>query len=599
MKKKGNGNGNGNGLQSLHTRSNLAMLIVAALMIQVGGAVQFFFARNGIRKEVDVRAQSEMKMKSLKIQQMLSNVESAVDNINSLLQWAVENPENIYPIMEEFVKCNPDVQGCAFAFEPDFFPDKGRWYEPYVLRGADGDFKRMQIADSSHDYFNMSWYQEGLVAESGLWTEPYVDNEGAHGVICSYAFPVKNAKGKVVAVFGADVLLDWLTNEFVADDDNKSYSFIVSREGRILACPDKSKIMNYTLDDAAAEYQDTAIQAMNRALLAGESGKAEAKDNNGELAYMYYSPVEGKSGWSMAIIYPDREIYKGLRSVALRLVILMLFGLALMVYIMWRTVKGFKRLEIVSAEKERIGSELRIASDIQNGMLPKTFPPYPDLEELALYGALMSAKEVGGDLYDFYVRDYKAFFCIGDVSGKGVPASLLMAVTRSLFRSFSSRIDNPGEIMSQINNAMSEMNENSMFVTLFVGVLDLYTGNLTYSNAGHCAPVLLGGEPTFLMVDANIPVGVMPDWQYSSQQTTINPGQTVFLYTDGLTEAENAKLEQFGEIRLMKALAESDTNPRPLIDHILKVAKSFVGTTDQSDDLTMLAIHFTKLRSKE
>lgn len=595
MKKKGKGNG----LQSLHTRSNLAMLIVAALMIQVGGAVQFFFARNGIRKEVDVRAQSEMKMKSLKIQQMLSNVESAVDNINSLLQWAVENPENIYPIMEEFVKCNPDVQGCAFAFEPDFFPDKGRWYEPYVLRGADGDFKRMQIADSSHDYFNMSWYQEGLVAESGLWTEPYVDNEGAHGVICSYAFPVKNAKGEVVAVFGADVLLDWLTNEFVADDDNKSYSFIVSREGRILACPDKSKIMNYTLDDAAAEYQDTAIQAMNRALLAGESGKAEAKDNNGELAYMYYSPVEGKSGWSMAIIYPDREIYKGLRSVALRLVILMLFGLALMVYIMWRTVKGFKRLEIVSAEKERIGSELRIASDIQNGMLPKTFPPYPDLEELALYGALMSAKEVGGDLYDFYVRDYKAFFCIGDVSGKGVPASLLMAVTRSLFRSFSSRIDNPGEIMSQINNAMSEMNENSMFVTLFVGVLDLYTGNLTYSNAGHCAPVLLGGEPTFLMVDANIPVGVMPDWQYSSQQTTINPGQTVFLYTDGLTEAENAKLEQFGEIRLMKALAESDTNPRPLIDHILKVAKSFVGTTDQSDDLTMLAIHFTKLRSKE
>lgn len=595
MKKKGNGNG----LQSLHTRSNLAMLIVAALMIQVGGAVQFFFARNGIRKEVDVRAQSEMKMKSLKIQQMLSNVESAVDNINSLLQWAVENPENIYSIMEEFVKCNPDVQGCAFAFEPDFFPDKGRWYEPYVLRGADGDFKRMQIADSSHDYFNMSWYQEGLVAESGLWTEPYVDNEGAHGVICTYAFPVKNAKGKVVAVFGADVLLDWLTNEFVADDDNKSYSFIVSREGRILACPDKSKIMNYTLDDAAAEYQDTAIQAMNRALLAGESGKAEAKDNNGELAYMYYSPVEGKSGWSMAIIYPDREIYKGLRSVALRLVILMLFGLALMVYIMWRTVKGFKRLEIVSAEKERIGSELRIASDIQNGMLPKTFPPYPDLEELALYGALMSAKEVGGDLYDFYVRDYKAFFCIGDVSGKGVPASLLMAVTRSLFRSFSSRIDNPGEIMSQINNAMSEMNENSMFVTLFVGVLDLYTGNLTYSNAGHCAPVLLGGEPTFLMVDANIPVGVMPDWQYSSQQTTINPGQTVFLYTDGLTEAENAKLEQFGEIRLMKALAESDTNPRPLIDHILKVAKSFVGTTDQSDDLTMLAIHFTKLRSKE
>ena len=592
-------NRKGKGLHSLHTRSNLAMLIIAALMIQVSGAVQFFFARNGIRKEVDVRAQSEMKMKSLKIQQMLSNVESAVDNINWMLEWSVENPENMYPIMEEFVKCNSNVQGCALAFEPDFFPDKGHWYEPYVLRDANGDFKRMQIADSTHDYFSMSWYKEGLESESGRWTEPYIDNEGAQGMICTYAFPIKNAKGEVVAVFAADVSLNWLTDEFVTDKESKSYSFIVSREGRILACPDKSKIMNYTLDDAAAEYQDTAIRAMNRALLAGESGKAEAKDNNGELAYMYYSPVEGKSGWSMAIIYPDREIYKGLRSVALKLVILMLVGLALMIYIMWRTVKGFKRLEVVSAEKERIGSELRIASDIQNGMLPKTFPPYPDLEELALYGALMSAKEVGGDLYDFYVRDYKAFFCIGDVSGKGVPASLLMAVTRSLFRSFSSRIDDPGEIISQVNNAMSEMNENSMFVTLFVGVLDLHTGNLTYSNAGHCAPVLLGGEPTFLTVDANIPVGVMSEWQFSSQQTTINPGQTVFLYTDGLTEAENANLEQFGEERMLKVLGQSDTAPRPLVENILQTVKTFVGTTDQSDDLTMLAIHFAKTRRNE
>ncbi len=583
----------------LPARSNLAMLVVAAVMIQVSGAVQFFFARNGIRKEVDVRAQSEMKMKSLEIRQMLSSVESAVYNINSMLAWTLEHPENIYPVLEEFVKCNPNVQGCALAFEPGFFPDKGRWYEPYVLRGADGEYRRMQIADSVHDYLNMSWYTEGLVAESGRWTEPYIDNEGAQGVICTYTFPVKNAQGKVVAVFAADLSLDWLTDEFVSDQESKSYSFIVSREGRILACPDKSKIMNYTLDDAAAEYQDTAIKAMNRALLAGESGKAEAKDNNGELAYMYYSPVEGKSGWSMAVIYPDREIYKGLRSVALKLFIMMLVGLALMIYIMWRTVKGFKRLEVVSAEKERIGSELRIASDIQNGMLPKTFPPYPDLEELALYGALMSAKEVGGDLYDFYVRDYKVFFCIGDVSGKGVPASLLMAVTRSLFRSFSSRIDDPGEIMSQINNAMSEMNENSMFVTLFVGVLDLHTGNLAYSNAGHCAPVLLGGAPALLAVDANIPVGVMPDWQFSTQQTTLAPGQTVFLYTDGLTEAENASLEQFGEERMMKALAESDISPRPLVENILKIVKAFVGTTDQSDDLTMLAIHFAKIRGKE
>ncbi len=581
---------------SLQTRGSLAMLFVAALMIQILGAVQFLYTRNAIRKEVDVRAQSEIKMKNLKINKMVSSVESAVDNIDWLLNWSVENPEYIYSIMEEFVKSNPDIQGCAYAFKPYYFPDKGLWYEPYVRRDTNDSFLRMQIADSTHDYLNMTWFKEGLTADNGRWTEPYIDNDGAQGMICTYCFPIRNAKGEVVAVFGADLSLNWLTDEFVTEQNTKSYAFIVSREGRILACPDKSKIMNYTLDDANLDFQDTTIRSVNKAMLAGESGKAEAKDNNNELAYMYYSPVGGRTGWSMAILYPDRVIYKGLRSVALKLGVLMLFGFALMVFIMWRTIRGHRRLQTVSAEKERIGSELRIASNIQNGMLPKTFPPYPDLEELTLYGSLTSAKEVGGDLYDFSVRDQKLFYCIGDVSGKGVPASLVMAVTRSLFRSVSSRIDNPSEIISQMNNAMSEMNENAMFVTLFIGVFDLYTGSLAYCNAGHCAPVLLGGEITLIAVDANIPVGIMPDWQFSSQQTYIKPGQTLFLYTDGLTEAENSKLEQFGEERMLKALAQTDTAPHPLIEGIKQVVHNFVGTAEQNDDLTMLAIQFNKPR---
>ena len=211
----------------------------------------------------------------------------------------------------------------------------------------------------------------------------------------------------------------------------------------------------------------------------------------------------------------------------------------------------------------------------------------------------MSAKEVGGDLYDFSVRDHKAYFCVGDVSGKGVPASLVMAVTRSLFRSVSSRIEDPGQIMSQINNAMSEMNENSMFVTLFIGVLDLHTGNLTYSNAGHCAPVLLGEKPTPVKMDANIPVGIMADWQFTSQSVTLKPGQTLFIYTDGLTEAENATQKQFGEERMMEVLAKSGTAPRPLIENIIQEVHSFVGQAEQSDDLTMLAVQFTKPRVSE
>ena len=584
---------------SLQIRNSLALLILAAVLIQVSGAVQYYFARNGIRNEVDHHAKTEMMVRHLEIQQMVSGVESAVENVRWLLGWAVDNPETIYPILEEFIKSNPDIRGCAFAFVPYHFEEMGRWYEPYVMRDTNGVLIHKQIADASHDYHQMTWYKEGLVANDGRWTEPYIDNEGAHGMICTYTIPVRNEAGEPVAVFGADLSLDWLTDKFAMQEGTKEMSFLVSREGRLLACPDKDMIMKYSLEDIKAQNGDAQIATINREMLAGHEGSAMVKDSNGDKRIIYYSPVGGKTGWSMAIIFSEKEMYKGLRSVALKLQILMILGLALMVYIMWRMVRGFKRLQTISAEKERIGSELRIASNIQNGMLPKTFPPYPDLDELALYGTLMSAKEVGGDLYDFSVRDHKAYFCVGDVSGKGVPASLVMAVTRSLFRSVSSRIEDPGQIMSQINNAMSEMNENSMFVTLFIGVLDLHTGNLTYSNAGHCAPVLLGEKPTPVEMDANIPVGIMADWQFTSQSVTLKPGQTLFIYTDGLTEAENATHKQFGEERMMEVLAKSGTAPRPLIENIIQEVHSFVGQAEQSDDLTMLAVQFTKPRASE
>lgn len=584
---------------SLQIGNSLALLILAAILIQVSGAVQYYFARNGIRNEVEHHAKTEMMVRHLEIQQMVSAVESAVENVRWLLDWAADNPETIYPILEEFVKSNPDICGCAFAFEPDHFEDMGLWYEPYVLRDANGLLIQKQIADSLHDYHQMNWYKEGLVAESGRWTEPYIDNEGAHGMVCTYTIPIHNKVGDPVAVFAADLSLNWLTDKFSMQEDSKEVSFLVSREGRLLACPDKDMIMKYSLQDIKTLNGDTKIESINKDMLAGNEGSANLKDSNGDTRIIYYSPVGGRTGWLMAIIFSEKEMYKGLRSVGLKLQILMILGLALMVYIMWRMVRGFKRLQTISAEKERIGSELRIASNIQNGMLPKTFPPYPDLDELALYGTLMSAKEVGGDLYDFSVRDYKAYFCVGDVSGKGVPASLVMAVTRSLFRSVSARIEDPGQIMSQINNAMSEMNENSMFVTLFIGVLDLHTGNLTYSNAGHCAPVLLGEKPTPVKMDANIPVGIMADWQFTSQSVTLKPGQTLFIYTDGLTEAENATQKQFGEERMMEILAKSDITPRPLIENIIQEVRNFVGQAEQSDDLTMLAVQFTKPRASE
>jgi len=230
-------------------------------------------------------------------------------------------------------------------------------------------------------------------------------------------------------------------------------------------------------------------------------------------------------------------------------------------------------------------------------MLPKVFPPYPDRKGLDIFGALTPAKGVGGDFYDFYIHDEKLYFCIGDVSGKGVPASLIMATTRTLFRTISNNKSEPHEIMEAINRTITENNDTNMFVTIFVGVLDLETGKMEYTNAGHDAPFIIYDDNSqMLNVDANLPIGVIPDFKYTRQQTFLPMKTTIFLYTDGLTEAENMRHELFGIERTDDIIQriQKDTTPKLLIETMTNAVQEFVGGAEQSDDLTMLAITYIK-----
>ena len=249
-----------------------------------------------------------------------------------------------------------------------------------------------------------------------------------------------------------------------------------------------------------------------------------------------------------------------------------------------------EELKETTAAKASIESELNVAHSIQMSMLPKTFPPFPERHDIELYGVLKPAKAVGGDLYDFFIRDEKLFFCIGDVSGKGVPASLVMAVSRTLFRNIAAHTAEPGHIVQTMNEAISDSNDNNMFVTLFVGVLDLQTGRLRYCNAAHNAPYIQG---TKLPCDPNLPVGAMPDWTFTEQKAEMAPGSILFLYTDGLTEAENARQELFGEQRVTNIVTSFYGSPQKLIETMTDAVHQFVGDTEQSDDLTMLAIKYT------
>ena len=257
--------------------------------------------------------------------------------------------------------------------------------------------------------------------------------------------------------------------------------------------------------------------------------------------------------------------------------------------------KAYDQLEEVTTQKERIESELRIARTIQLSMVPSVFPIRPDID---IYGCMTPAKTVGGDLYDFFVRDNQLFFCIGDVSGKGVPAALLMTVTKSLFRAFSSNESMPDKIVSRMNDNLSENNKERMFVTLFVGILDLTSGLLRYCNGGHEAPVIIDKEAHLLPINHIFPVGAVPATSYKMQETVIEPQTTILLYTDGLNEALNADKEKFGKERILnetnRAIQAGQLSPKALIEQLTLSVHQFVGDTEQSDDLTMLAINYLR-----
>jgi sigma-B regulation protein RsbU (phosphoserine phosphatase) len=264
---------------------------------------------------------------------------------------------------------------------------------------------------------------------------------------------------------------------------------------------------------------------------------------------------------------------------------------------MQHSLKNYiEELKETTASKAAIENELKVAHDIQMSMLPKTFPPYPERNDIDIYGVLTPAKDVGGDLFDFHIRNEKLFFCIGDVSGKGVPASLVMAMTRSLFRNISSHIEEPHLIVKTLNAAMADGNETNMFVTLFLGVLDLHTGLLRYCNAGHNSPLVIGHDVSVLNCHPNVPIGVLDDWDYTCQEKQFEPQHAIFLYTDGLNEAEDVGHAQFGNNRMFRVaetcLADGQVEVATLINKMSEAVHRFVGDAEQSDDLTMLAIKF-------
>lgn len=281
-----------------------------------------------------------------------------------------------------------------------------------------------------------------------------------------------------------------------------------------------------------------------------------------------------------------------IRSAILPMIITNSIGIAIFIFIARNLVKE-RRME---SEKARIEHDLHIAHDIQMGIIPKIFPPFPERPEFDLFAIIEPAKQVGGDLYDFFFLDENHLcFCVGDVSGKGVPASLFMAVSKTLIKAHAQAGMNAAEILHQVNNMLCEENESSMFVTVFLGILDIKTGNVTYSNAGHNIPYIIHSDAQLTKIEntKGIALGVLEDFQFENKMIHLNKNDQMFIFTDGVNEATNENNDQFTLERLEKDLSECNTcTPKETSLHIIDKVYQFQGNAIQFDDITILVLHY-------
>ena len=635
--------------RKLSIRVSLWVVFFAAIIFNVALAFLFYQSRDTVRQEAVNRATQILDKISLRVEGILNRVEVA----SNMTKWLVQRHPNMADSMFVYSRGtllnNPDFYNCSIAFEPDYFKDKGRYFSAYSKHIGDS-LRTIQGGSDNYQYFFMDWYLMPTLLDKPCWTEPYMDYDVASNtseMVTSYCQTILDKQGRKVGVINISLSINWLSQTI---SDTKpypnSYSIMIGRGGTYFVHPDSTKITRQTIFTQTLEQPDTALTALGHAMQRGEEGMKHMI-LNGNDCYVFYKPL-GKTGCSMAIVCPEKDIFGGYDRLRRTVMSIVTIGLLLMLYFFIRIitreltplqrlareaetiasgqfdaqlpelqrideigqlsqsfenmqqslVKYIDELKVTTAQKASMDRDIRIASDIQMGMLPEKFPTKADRDDVQIYASLTPAKDVGGDLFDFYFRDEKLFFCIGDVSGKGVPASLFMAVTRAVFRTVSAHESMPDHIVTAMNKTMAGMNKTHMFVTLFVGVLDLPTGRLHYCNAGHDAPLLVGAGVGELPCDNNIPVGFMPRWKYTLQEAQIFTGTTIFLFTDGLTEAMDVNKAQFQMDRVndvaIKALSQQQQEPKQLISQMTEAVHQFVGDAEQSDDLTMMAIQYIR-----
>ena len=538
-------------------KKELLKIFIAISALLLVSVIYYFHIRKEALHTAQMRAEAMLKTTERIIATRMGKTEIAVNTMQSMAEYALDDPDAMFEIAGYITDANQRIMGAGLAFKEDYYPEKGHWYETYVgYQNGSDTLVSKQIGSAEHDYFQMDWFKQGMAAKEGFWSNPYFDNAGGKTYMISYCCPIFDTANEAVGVICTDVSLDTLAGIVQGMSlYSHSYCTLISGDGTLL-------------------------------IPQPESAKKMGKK------HVFTEEIDGKN-MTMTIIIPDADMYRRLRLSSLFFALVALTGIFTVAFIAHRLVRNLLKLNEIQIKEQHIEDELAIASTIQQALLPSG-KLNPSIHSIDIKGLQIPAKFVGGDLYDYYVRDNKLLFCVGDVSGKGVPAALLMTISHSLFRTVSAREDHPEQIMETLNSSISENNPDIMFITMFLGVMDLSTGTIRYCNAGHNPPIVIrNGQAELLSTEPSLLLGVEMNARYTANELTLTSGDTLFLYTDGLTEAENIRKELFGERRALETAAISGTlTASEQMERMQQAVHTFVDGAEQSDDLTMLVIRF-------
>ena len=631
--------------RKLSVRVSIWVVMFAAFIFIAALSFLFYQSREAVRQEAISHATQILDKTSLRVEGILNRAEVATQMTVWLIQRHPDKADSMFVYSRGMLQNNPDFYTCSIAFEPYYFNQYGRYFSAYSKHVGDS-IRTLQGGSDYYQYFFMDWYLMPQLLDKPCWTEPYMDLDAptnTYEMVTSYCQAIKNKQGEFIGVINTSLSLNWLSHTISAVKPYpNSYSIMIGRGGTYFVHPDTTKITRHTIFTQTMETPDTAMTALGHAMQRGEEGMKRMTIDDKDC-YVFYKPL-GKTGCSMAIVCPESDIFGGFDRLRHTVMGIVFVGLLLMLYFFIKIitrelsplhrlakeaetiasgqfdtklpdfqrndeigmlshsfgnmqqslVRYIEELKETTAQKASIESELNVASSIQMSMLPSVFP---DREGLDMYASMTPAKEVGGDLYGYLLKDEKLYFCVGDVSGKGVPASLFMAQVTRLFRTLANQMIQPADICTQMNEALSgEENQTCMFVTLFIGLVDLKTGHLSFCNAGHNPPVIGGGEHhgEFLQMLPNFPIGVMPGLEFQGEEIDSIKGRPLFIYTDGLNEAENREHGQFGDDHLIDILRNTHFDTaRQVVETLAAKVEEHRDGADPNDDLTMMCLRIS------